>query len=410
MSFIADLHTHSHLSRATSKQCTLEGFCRWAQLKGVRLVGTGDFTHPMWLSEMKQKLRPAANGLYEYNGITFMLTGEVSNIFQVRGRGRRVHILIFAPSIEVVERINDRLSTYGKLRSDGRPMLGLAAEDLVDIILGISSECVLIPAHAWTPWYSVFGSNSGFDSLEECFGKYTKYIFAIETGLSSDPAMNWRLSALDRVALVSNSDAHSCSRLGREANVFDTELNYPAIVDAIRSKDPQKFLYTIEFFPEEGKYHYDGHRNCNQRFSPKETMRLKNICPSCGRLLTRGVMYRVEQLADRPEGTLLPNTIPYRNLVPLREILGAVLGRDADTAGVEKMYKNLVGQFGSEFALLLDAEEETMQRTGLSPRVIEAILRVRKGQLHILPGYDGEFGTITIFPKDEATHEQLELF
>ncbi|MFC1540750.1 endonuclease Q family protein, partial [Candidatus Margulisiibacteriota bacterium] len=299
MKFIADLHIHSKYSRATSKDMELEGLSRWAKLKGIDLLATGDFTHPVWFAELKKKLKPVEGGLFEYNGVRFILNVEISSIYSKNGKTRKIHNLVFAPSFEVVEKLNRELAKVGNLSADGRPILGLDAEKLAEIVYSVSNLCVIVPAHAWTPWFSIFGSYSGFDSIEECFGKYSKFIFAIETGLSSDPAMNWRLSKLDNISLISCSDAHSPAKLGREVCVFDTEMSYKSMFSAIRKKDKSKFLYTVEFFPEEGKYHYDGHRNCKVRWSPGETKKHNGLCPVCSRPVTVGVMNRVDKLADR---------------------------------------------------------------------------------------------------------------
>ncbi|MGY4707937.1 endonuclease Q family protein [Candidatus Bipolaricaulota sp. J31] len=409
MRVITDLHIHSRFSRATSRDMDLDHLARWARWKGIDLLGTGDFTHPQWFRELSQKLRPAGEGVYGYGDAKFLITGEISCIWSQDGRQRRVHFLVLVPGLEGAARINLELSKLGNLAADGRPTLGISGRKLLQVILGVSPEAVVIPAHAWTPWYSIFGSNSGFDSLEEAFGEDAGMIFAIETGLSSDPPMNWRLSALDRVALVSFSDAHSPSRLGREACVFDLEeLSYRELVSAIREKDPKRFLFTVEFFPEEGKYHYDGHRSCNVVLSPREALAFRNRCPVCGRPLTVGVLHRVEALADRPEGFVPERAIPYRSLVPLEEIIAQALGVGKGTKSVLAEYRRLVERFGSEFALLLDLPEEEV-RAKIPARIAEAILKVRKGELEIRPGYDGVYGEIRI-PLGEEKQGQLELF
>ena len=284
MKFIADFHIHSKYSRATSKDMDLENLQKWAKIKGIKVLGTGDFTHPGWFKNLKSELEPAETGLYRFKLKTpkdetrFILTAEISCIYNKNNRTRKIHLIIFSPSFEICEKINARLGWVGNLKADGRPILGMDAKELLKISLDSSKNCLVVPAHAWTPWFSIFGSKSGFDSIEECFDEYSRYIFAIETGLSSDPAMNWRLSILDKITLISNSDSHSPAKIGREANIFDTEISYPAITEAIKTKDPQKFLSTIEFFPEEGKYHYDGHRLCGISLSPKETKKYNNIC------------------------------------------------------------------------------------------------------------------------------------
>ncbi len=412
MRFIADFHLHSRYSRGTSKDMEVETLALWAKRKGITLLGTGDFTHPIWFQELKTKLEPLGNGLLTLkNGpkdLYFMLTGEVSNVFSQGGKVRRIHNLIFAPNFEVVERINSHLRRVGRLTSDGRPTFGFPSKDLVRLVLDVSADCLIIPAHAWTPWFSIFGANSGFDSLEECFGEEAGNIYAIETGLSSDPPMNWRLSALDKITLISNSDAHSPNKVGREANVFDCPLDYYSICNAI--KERKGLLFTVEFFPEEGKYHYDGHRNCNLLFSPSETRKANFICPRCKKRLTIGVMHRVESLADRPEGFVLPGAIPYRPLVPLEEIIQEALGQRGRTR-VEKEYQNLIQRGISEFNILLDLSKEELA-IFTSPRALEGIMRVREGKLTISPGYDGVYGKVCIFPpeENEAIPQQMELF
>jgi uncharacterized protein (TIGR00375 family) len=423
MQFIADLHIHSKYSRATSREMEVETLAVWAKRKGIKVLGTGDFTHPLYLLELKEKLRPAGDGLYrlknDADGTRFLLTAEVSNMFTQGGKGRRVHTILFAPSLEVAERIGAKLGKYGKIASDGRPIFGFSAKDLVKMILDISPECLLIPAHAWTPWFSVFGANSGFNSLAECFEDETKHIRAIETGLSSDPEMNWRLSALDDIALISNSDAHSPNKLGREANIFNCDLSYGAITDAIRRKDPRRFLFTVEFFPEEGKYHYDGHRNCNISFAPKETKKHKGLCPACGKRVTVGVMNRVDELADRQEGAVPDKAIPAMHMVPLDEIIADALGVGVNAASVEREYLRLVEKGGSEFDILMELSPEDLA-SFVPPMTLEGILRVREGRLQITPGYDGVFGKIRIFtqaerekglvPEEKSEADQMKLF
>jgi uncharacterized protein (TIGR00375 family) len=410
MKFIADLHLHSKYSRATSQEMEVKALAQWAKRKGIKLLGTGDFTHPLYFLDLKSKLNPLGNGLFvlkeEPDGTHFMLTVEVSNMYSQGGKSRRIHTLIFAPSFEVVEKINTRLSKYGKTGSDGRPIFGFSAKDLLKMILDLSPECLLIPAHAWTPWFSIFGANSGFDSIQECYEEESKNIRAIETGLSSDPEMNWRLSGLDDITLISNSDAHSPSKIGREANVFNCELSYRAITEAIRKKDPRRILYTIEFFPEEGKYHYDGHRNCNILFSPQETRKHKSICPVCGKRLTVGVMNRVNELADRPEGFVSPKAIPALHTVPLDEIIADILGVGANASSVEKEYLRLVEKGGSEFDILLELSPEQLS-SFTPPNILQGILRVREGRLKITPGYDGVFGKIEILSPAERGKEAL---
>ncbi|MDI6809708.1 MAG: endonuclease Q family protein [Candidatus Eisenbacteria bacterium] len=410
MQFIADFHLHSRFSRATSKDMDAPTIARWARLKGIKVVGTGDFTHPTHLASLKARLESDGSGLYHSregdNWTKFILTGEVSNIFSQGGKVRKIHTLIFAPSFQVVDAINDRLARLGKLSSDGRPIFGFPVKDLVKLVLDVSEACLVVPAHAWTPWFSLFGANSGFDSIEECFGEEARHIHAIETGLSSDPQMNWRLSCLDEITLISNSDAHSPSKIGREANVFDCDLSYEEITSAIRKKDKKKFVYTIEFFPEEGKYHFDGHRACGILFSPEESKKHNLICPRCGRRLTLGVMHRVNQLADRPPGFIPQNAIPARHLVPLVEIVADCLSLGVGSAAVEREYERITMAGGNECEVLLSLDESGLSRIA-SPRIVEGILKVRRGEVNAVPGYDGVFGKISIFGK-EAVLEKLE--
>lgn len=395
MRVIADLHLHSKFSRATSRDMDVESLARWCGLKGITLVGTGDFTHPVWLRELRSKLRPNGRGLFTHGTQHFMLTVEVSNIYPQGGRLRKIHNIILAPSLEVVDRINAVLARFGSLMADGRPTLSLPSDKLVEYVMEISPDCMVIPAHVWTPWFSLYGSNSGFDALRECFGDQARHIHAVETGLSSDPPMNWRLSELDALTLVSNSDAHSPAKLGREANVFDCELDYAAILSILRGTDRSKFLYTIEFFPEEGKYHFDGHRACQQRLSPGETTAARGLCPVCGRLLTVGVMSRVEALATRQQAPSA-GRVAFRNLIPLEEIIGEALGAQPGTGTVREEYLRLVQALGGEFAVLLDVPLDEVARH-TRPRVVEGLRRVRDGHVTIRPGYDGVFGEIHIF-------------
>ncbi len=404
MKFVADFHIHSKYSRATSPQMDLNNLDKWAKIKGIKVLGTGDFTHPEWLKFLKKELEPAEAGLFKLKAsdspTRFILTAEISCIYSKKNRVRKIHIIVFAPSFDVVEKINTQLGWIGNLKSDGRPILGLDAKELAKIVLNVSDQCLVVPAHAWTPWFSIFGSKSGFDSIEECFEDYSKYIYAIETGLSSSPAMNWRLSTLDKITLISNSDAHSPQKIGREANVFNTEISYKGIADTIKSKDPEKFLYTIEFFPEEGKYHYDGHRVCEIRLAPQESKKYNNICPRCGKPLTIGVLNRIEELADRPEGFKPINLIPFRSLIPLGEIIAEVRGVLSATKEVAKEYDNLIEKIGNEFKVLLEVSKEDLEKNTL-PEIAEGIIKVREGQVFIEPGFDGVYGKIKIFSKGE---------
>ena len=390
----------------------MEHLAYWAKLKGIQLIGTGDFTHHLWLEELRSKLEDKGNGLYEYKGINFILSSEISSIYSKNGRGYRIHNIIFASSFKTVDKINARLAGIGNLASDGRPILGLDAAELARIIFDIDENCVLVPGHIWTPWFSLFGSMSGFNKIEDCFEEQTPKIFALETGLSSDPGMNWRLSALDRYSLISNSDSHSPQKIGREANVFDCELSYQAIMEVLRTKDKSKFLYTIEFYPEEGKYHYDGHRLCEVRFSPRESKANKNLCPKCGKPLTIGVMNRVDQLADRPDGFKPENAIPFKNLIPLDEIIADVKGMGKASKAVEQEYRGILSKFGTEFEVLGKVPEEDL-RKGIDSRLAEAIIRSRQGKVNITAGYDGEYGKVSIFGDDDKPkkhEEQLSFF
>jgi uncharacterized protein (TIGR00375 family) len=412
MRFIADLHVHSHYSRATSKDMSPEGIWKWAQLKGVNVIGTGDFTHPGWLKELSEKLEPTGHGLFKLKkeyltddvpvsckaDVYFVLSAELSCIYSKDGKTRKVHSIILAPDFASAARLNLSLSKIGNLNADGRPILGLGAKELLKITLDASSDNLYIPAHAWTPHFSVFGAASGFDSLEECYDELTPHISAIETGLSSDPLMNWRLSTLDRITLVSNSDAHSAAKIGREANILDTEISYDSLMNAIKTR--KGFLGTIEFFPEEGKYHYDGHRDCGVSLSPKETIHHDYLCPVCGKKLTVGVMHRVEKLADREHGFKLADAPAFISIIPLPEIIAEGYKCGVSTKKVDALYFRLLAQLGSEFRILMDAPLDDIERAG-TPLLREAISRMRAGKVHIAPGYDGEYGKIRIFEEVE---------
>jgi len=411
---IADLHIHSKYSRACSQELVLPKIDEWCKYKGIDIVATGDFTHPVWLKNIKDELQSLGNGLFEIKsnskGTKFILGTEISCIYTQGDKCRRIHINIFFPEIADVEKLISVLGKMGcNLISDGRPIIGLSARELAKICLEINSKALIIPAHAWTPWFSIFGSKSGFDSIEECFGEYAKNIFAIETGLSSDPAMNWRLSALDKITLVSNSDAHSLQNLGREANVFDFEnVSYDEIYNTLKNQDEKKFLYTIEFYPEEGKYHYDGHASHNYSLTPKETKKNKGICPVCKKPLTIGVLYRVDDLADREVGELNAH-IPFKNLVPLQEIIAESFDVGKSSKRVQEEYFKIIKKAGTEFAALLDLSFEELNKITL-PEVVEAIKRVREGKLIIEPGYDGIFGKVKIFnDKERKGYEQAKL-
>lgn len=412
MKFIADLHIHSKYSRATSKAMDLEHIAQWSTIKGIDLVGTGDFTHPAWLKELKDKLKQCSSGLYEYNKRHFILTAEISNMYSKNGRGRRIHTILIAPDLDSAGKISKALGKRGNILSDGRPIFGFDVKDIVKLCLDISPDCMIVPAHIFTPWFSIFGSRSGFDTIEECFEEETENIYALETGLSSDPAMNWRISALDKYTLISNSDAHSPAKLGREVNVFDTEMSYGGIMEALKNKAKKKMLFTVEFFPEEGKYHFDGHRDCAIQFSPEQTKKHKGICPKCNRPLTIGVMSRVDDLADRQDGFMPENAAPFKKTVPLQEIIAKARQKGVQTKGVQQEYKREVDYFGSEFEILLHAKEKDLA-SFLSERMFQAIIKVRNGDLMISPGYDGKFGTVNIFKEKEpvsASTIPTELF
>ncbi|MEN2985355.1 MAG: endonuclease Q family protein [Thermodesulfovibrionaceae bacterium] len=404
--FYADLHIHSKFSRATSKDMNLETVEQWAQIKGIKVIGTGDFTHPEWLKEIQEKLVEEGNGLLKLkrqykldvpescrNDVFFILSSEISCIYQKNGKIRKIHLLLLTPSVKDVLKINHIVGKFGALSSDGRPIFGLNAKELTKIILEISAQSMIIPAHAWTPHFSVFGSQSGFDSLQECFEELTEYIYAIETGLSSDPPMNWRLSALDNVTLVSNSDAHSPMKIGREANIFDTELSYKGIINSIKTK--RGFLGTVEFFPEEGKYHYDGHRLCGVRLSPKETIKRNYICPVCGKRVTVGVMHRVETLADRQEGFIPKDAPPYKSIVPLLEIIAELNNTTSQSKIALNSYMKTIYKLGSEYSILMHKDLKEIEEVDTKLR--DAIERMREGKVFVEPGYDGQYGTIKIF-------------
>jgi len=428
MRFIADFHIHSRFSRATSRQMTLPRLHAWAQRKGLRVLGTGDFTHPRWMEELREQLVPDDSGLYRLRPelareadeavpascrgeVSFLLTAEISNIYKKSGRTRKVHNLIFARDLSAAARISAALQRIGNIASDGRPILGLDSKHLLELVLEQGPDAFLVPAHAWTPHFSVLGAFSGFESVEECFEDLTPHIFALETGLSSDPAMNWRVSSLDRFALISNSDAHSPEKLGREANLFDAQPSFDGIRAALASGDGHGFLGTLEFYPQEGKYHYDGHRACGARLSPEETERHGGLCPRCGRKVTLGVSHRVCDLADRPEGFRPRGKPSFERLVPLGEVLGEVLGAGPSTRRVADVYDRLLHRFGSELEILRRTPPDRLEAAGI-PGLAEAIRRVREGRVHIAPGYDGEYGTITIFaePDRERFQKQKLLF
>lgn len=407
MRIIADLQIHSRYARATSKNIDIKNLEKYARIKGLNLLGTGDFTHPLWFKEIKENLK-GEDGIYKTEtGFSFMLQCEVSNIYSQDGKVRKIHNMILAPSFEIVEQINEHLSKKGNLSSDGRPIFGkYTSYELVEDMKKIDKKIEIIPAHIWTPWFSLFGANSGFDTVKECYKEQTKHIFALETGLSSDPAMNWRISQLDDFVLVSNSDAHSFWpwRLGRECNIFDLkELTYDNVINAMKTRDG--FVETIEVNPNFGKYHYTGHRKCNVVLSPEESAKLKNICPKCGRKLTVGVMERVEELADREPGFKPKNSIPFRSLIPLSEILATILKTTVATQKTWREYYNLVNK-RSEFDILLYTEESDLKKL-TDERIAEAIIKNRKGEIEIKPGYDGVYGVPILDEKEKE--EKIEI-
>ncbi len=409
METILDLHIHSKYSRACSKNLTLPVIVEACDVRGIDVVATGDFTHPQWVRSLDEELVEVASGIFAVKGSTararFILGTEISCIYSHAGKVRRVHVLVFAPSLAAVHGIIAALERHGcNLRADGRPIIGLSAKQLLTLILEVDSRCVLIPAHAWTPWFAVFGSKSGYDALSECFEDLTSHIFAIETGLSSDPTMNARLSALDSIALISCSDAHSPDKLGREATVLDfasrEAVTYDAIMATLRANTPETLKYTIEFFPEEGKYHMDGHAPCAVRCTPAETKKWNGACPKCGRAITVGVLNRIDALADRAEELHTHRHIPHRSIVPLREIVANVLGVGVGSKRVAAMYNKIIAEVGNEFFVLLQAPIEKIAMHA-SPEIALGVERMRAGNVYISPGYDGVFGTISVFQDAE---------
>jgi len=403
LKIIADLHIHSKYSRATSGKMNIDDLSESAKVKGVNLLGTGDFTHPKHLADLKMGLEDVGNGVFKKNDVYFILSTEIANLFTWEKKGRKVHNVILAPSFEIVDQINESLLKWGRLDYDGRPMFGKTCVELMDLCKSISKDITVIPAHVWTPWFAVFGSNSGFDRLEDCFQERTKDIFAIETGMSSDPAMNWRLSALDKVSLVSFSDAHSPYpwRLGREACVFELEKpDYFEIMKAVRAKDKDRFLYTIETDPAYGKYHYDGHRACNIVLSPEEAKKYNNICPVCRRQLTIGVAHRVEELADRPPGFVPKDAIPFKTLLSLSEIIAGVFNTTPESKTVYREFNQAIKAMGDELSILLDLPEERLRKE-INGKVVDTIMKGREGKIKIKPGYDGVYGE-PVFEKTDV--------
>ena len=411
MKMIGDLHIHSRFSMATSKEGTPENLDFWARKKGISLIGTGDFTHPVWREELQERLIPEGNGLYRLRegyvkeesrkfpgeGTRFVVSGEISSIYKKNGKTRKVHNVILLPSLEAADAMAQRLEKIGNIHSDGRPILGLDSHDLLEMMLDVCPEGILIPAHIWTPHFSVLGAKSGFDSVEECFEELTPYVHALETGLSSDPAMNWRISKLDRYQLVSNSDAHSPSKLGREANLLDIDCSYEGLYRAIQTGEGLEG--TVEFFPEEGKYHFDGHRKCGVSLSPVEAERLGGICPVCGKKLTMGVDHRVEQLADRAEGFVKKDGKKYESLIPLPEVISACMGYSTASKKVQGCFEQMIQTLGTEFDILRNVPSEDIKSCA-GERIAEGIENVRTGNVKRIPGYDGEYGKIELFDEN----------
>jgi len=424
MKFIADFHIHSHFSRATSKELIPEYLEYWARIKGITIVGTGDFTHPGWTKELKEKLIPAEQGLFKLKQkykaenletpflpakeVRFLLTAEISNIYKKNDRVRKVHNVIFAPDFESVEKIQQKLiAINANITSDGRPILGLDSRDLLEMVLDANENCFFVPAHIWTPWFSVLGSKSGFDSIAECFDDLADHIYAVETGLSTDPPMNWMCSFLDNYTLTANSDAHSPERLGRNSNRFDTELSYHAIISAMKTGDPNHFFGSIDLFPQEGKYHYDGHRKCGVCWDPVETLKHNGICSKCGKPVTVGVMNRVVQLSDREDLSLRKNRHPFKSIIPLKEMLGELAGVGPNSKKVDRTYMDLIKKGAAELELLLDTSLEDIKAIG-GEELAEAIYRMRNREIYIQEGFDGEYGIIKVFDEDDRPGLDLQ--
>ena len=425
MKQVIDLHIHSKYSRACSPNLDLENIYKACKIKGVNIITTADFTHPVWFKQLKDNLEQIGKtGLYKLKkfdneDVKFISGTELSCVYSKNGKTRRIHIVVLAPNLDVVEEINNQLGKRFRLDYDGRPILGIDTKELFKLLLKIDERCMLIPAHIWTPWFGMLGSKSGFNSIEECFEEMTDKIYSIETGLSSDPEMNWRLSALDNFTLVSNSDAHSLQNIAREANVMEMENpSYEELCNIIKMRKKgkakqqlKKFLYTIEFYPEEGMYHLDGHRSCNIRFTPEQSRKNKNICPVCKKPLTIGVLNRVEQLADRREGERPSNVVPFKKLIELDKIIAESMGiKSRNSKAVQKEFMKIINQTGNELAVLIDLSYEELEKI-TSPRIVEAIRRVREGRLIIQPGFDGQYGSIKIFrDQEKESNKQKKLF
>jgi len=405
MKIVADLHVHSKYARATSNRCDVDGLSEGAKIKGINVIATGDFTHPGYFHELKMKLTEEKDGLYPYEGANFILSTELAITYGEPGSKKRMHHVILAPNLEIAEQINDRMAKYGSLNEDGRPMLSISSAELVEQLEEVSKDNVIIPAHAWTPWFGIFGSKTGVNSIEEAFEDKADKIFAIETGLSSDPEMNWMISSLDNITLISNSDAHSPEKLGREANVFELEkAGYEDIINAIKTR--KGFVKTYEFYPEEGKYHYDGHRECKVRWSPWESISHKNICPVCRKKITVGVLHRIVELADRRPGTKPEDAIPFQHIVPLRILLSKVLKKSETAVAVTEEYNKLINYFGNEFSVFEAPDENIRQAT--SPEIAKGILRVKNNEVKWLAGYDGVFGELVLDENSKKGEERKQ--
>lgn len=410
-----DFHTHSRFSRACSKNLTLPNIARACEIKGIDIVSTADFTHPKWIKECEEGLVETSDGLFQLKDQSsqtrFILATEVACIFKQGEKTRRLHLILLAPSLQAVYKLNAVLEEQGRnLRADGRPILGISGKELLKIILDIDPRYEMIPAHAWTPWFAVFGSKSGFDSLEECFDEFTPHIHAIETGLSSDPKMNWQLSQLDRILLVSNSDAHSPENFGREANAMNlNEVTYQEILDIMRSPSHENMMYTIEFYPEEGKYHADGHRDCAFFCNPEETKKMKGECPRCKKQLTVGVLNRINELADRAYGFRPNGAIDAKYIVPLKELIASIVGVGKTSKKINELYNHATRSLGSEFHILLDAQIADI-RSAMGAHIAQGIERMRAGDVHVKPGYDGEYGIVSVKkPGEEWDKKQMTL-
>ncbi len=411
MPYTADLHTHSRFANACSPQLTLPNLSKWAKIKGIDLLGTGDCLHPLWLNELKRVLQPTPTGFYEFEGIKYIPSAEISCIYSERGKIRKVHILIYLSSLSAAERLANYMSNKGKnLAADGRPIVGFSAAELCEIIFSIDPKAIIVPAHIWTPWFGMFGSKSGYDFFAECFGKFSDQIYAVETGLSSDPSMNWRITDLDNKSIVSFSDLHSLPRLGREVTVFDGEFSLDGLRDALRSEN---ILGTIEFYPEEGKYHYSGHRKCNIVFDTKQIQEFGDICPVCGKKLTIGVIERVEELATRTEEDLdltfekgvtkslaFPNRPGFRKLIQLEEIIAESMGIGVQSQKVQQKYENMILAIDNEIKILTQTPLDVIQMVA-GEKITEGIKKVRDGNIHIQPGYDNTYGKVSIWQDDE---------